>query len=255
MTDSPAHWIVIPCYNEADRLPVDAVRAWLPSHPDFGLLLVNDGSTDGTGQLIHDLAAAIGSQCDAFDLSSNQGKAEAVRQGLLRVLDRSPRTIGYLDADLATPLDELPRLLHAMESTQSDMAIGSRVRLLGRDIRRRAIRHYLGRFFAAAASITLGLAVYDTQCGAKLIAVRPWTRGLLEGRFVSRWVFDVELIARYLADVRMAPRWPREPCGIIEVPLLKWHDIGGSKVRGRDFVRAVVELVAIARKYAGRRTK
>lgn len=246
---SPAHWIVIPCYNEANRLPLDAFRAWLPRHPEFGLLFVNDGSTDGTSRVIRDLTASLQNQCIGVDLSRNGGKAEAVRAGLLRALDLQPMTVGYFDADLATPLDELPRLLDVINSSGADMAIGSRVQLLGRDIRRSALRHYLGRIFATTASLTLGLAVYDTQCGAKLIRVGPWTRSILETPFVSRWVFDVELIARYM-DVRRVPRWPKGPCGIVEVPLRQWHDIGGSKVRPRDFVKAAGDLYKIARRHS-----
>lgn len=249
---APAHWIVIPCYNEAHRLPIDTIRNWLTRQHDFGFILVNDGSTDGTSKCLHDLADSIGNRCVAYDLDQNRGKAEAVRRGLLLALERGAQTIGYFDADLATPLEELPRLLGALQSAGTDLVLGARVQLLGRDIRRRAVRHYLGRVFATAASLTLGLAVYDTQCGAKLIRVDTWTRGLIDQPFLSRWVFDVELIARYI-EARGVPRWPTGQCGIVEVPLLTWHDIGDSKVRLRDFIRAAIDLLAIWNRHTRRR--
>ena len=291
--DVVRHWVVVPCFNEAKRLPADAFERWLADHPQFGVLLVNDGSADDTSAVIAALAARLGGQGRAMDMPQNVGKAEAVRTGLLALLGAGsgaspaspssalpraqglpsstpaasasstaspsgrpslPVTVGYLDADLATPLDELPRLLAALRETPGcDIALGSRVRLLGRDIRRKPVRHYLGRCFAATASLTLGLAVYDTQCGAKLLRVDAWTRAVLAEPFGSRWIFDVELLARYLRQVRRAPRWPAEPCGIVEVPLRAWRDVAGSKLRGNDFLHAAKDLWKIGRRYRTRR--
>jgi glycosyltransferase involved in cell wall biosynthesis len=248
-SQSPVHWIVVPCYNEAQRLPAESFRNWLAMNPSFGVLFVNDGSIDDTARIIADLSESIGPQAGAMNLASNSGKAEAVRRGMISLLDRGARTIGYLDADLATPLDEMPRLLTALEETPGcDIALGSRVRLLGRDIRRRPGRHYLGRFFATATSLTLRLAVYDTQCGAKLFRMTDSTPAMLSEPFISRWIFDVELLARFI-KLRNLPSWPDEPCGVVEVPLRAWRDVAGSKVRASDFVCAASDLWKIARRY------
>lgn len=120
--------------------------------------------------------------------------------------------------------------------------MGSRVRLLGRRIDRKPVRHYVGRIAGTIASLVLGIAVYDTQCGAKLLRVTPDTQRLFCVEFGSRWVFDVELIARYLTNNPSGE-------GIYELPLEEWRDVGDSKVRGIDVVRAFWDLLHIYRSY------
>src|SRR6267142_1114068 len=154
--------LVVPCFNEAARLDVDAFRTFqLPGH-QLEFVFVNDGSTDNTLQILETLGAPI------VNLEKNSGKAEAVRRGILAAMDRSPDYVGFWDADLATPLSELPGMMEIAESRKAiQMVFCARVRLLGREISRRPARHYLGRVGATLISSSLGLAVYDTQCGAK----------------------------------------------------------------------------------------
>jgi putative flippase GtrA len=197
--------------------------------------------------VLHAVAAKWPGRVVAMDLQVNSGKAEAVRLGMVRAMSL-PKTAyaGFWDADLATPLEAIPTFIEVMNRREDiDLLLGARVGLLGRDIDRKASRHYSGRVFATAASLVLSLPVYDTQCGAKLIRVNPITRSLFDERFGSRWIFDVEMIARYLTH--------RKSGGIYELPLDQWKDVAGSKVRTIDFVRAIGECLRIYRRYRASR--
>lgn len=238
--------LVVPCYNEELRLDSAAYKAFVEANPELGFLFVNDGSRDGTSALLHRLAAEA-PRCTALDLAQNSGKAEAVRQGMLRGLDTGAEHVGFWDADLATPLSaalEMKELLEKNDGLQ--IVIGSRVRLLGRRIERNPVRHYLGRVFATAVSLLLRLPVYDTQCGAKVFRATPRLREMVEKPFLSRWIFDVELLARFLLAGGTAD-------DIYEHPLSRWMDVAGSKVRGRDFVSAARDLWVLNRAYKLRR--
>ena len=145
-------------------------------------------------------------------------------------------------ADLSTPLQAVDDFLAVLRTRPAvELVLGSRVMVMGRDIRRRPSRHYLGRVFATAASHALDLPVYDTQCGAKMLRVNAATASLFDEPFRSRWVFDVELIARYLR-LPAAPGEPSRHDRIYELVLPAWHDRPGSKLRWFDFPRAMVDL-------------
>jgi hypothetical protein len=134
--------------------------------------------------------------------------------------------------------------------TRSDieMVFGARVRLLGRIIERTPTRHYPGRLFATAASLTLGLAIYDTQCGAKLFRASPAVRSLFEEPFLTRWLFDLEIIAR-LIQARRETQLPQAEDVIYECPLQEWRDVSGSKVKALDFANALIGLSRIYWRY------
>lgn len=236
--------IIIPCYNEEHRIDRAAFEAFLQAGNSVGLIFVNDGSTDGTSAVLHDIEARWTPRVTVLELTNNRGKAEAVRQGLLMALSLpQAEYVGYFDADLATPLSAISDFVHTL-TVRKDISfvVGARVALLGRRIKRKAYRHYLGRIFATAASLVLRLPIYDTQCGAKLFRVTPALTDLLSSPFGSRWIFDVELIARFLQRNGSSN-------GIFELPLAEWMDVGGSRVRGMDFLRAIGELSAIYRRY------
>jgi dolichyl-phosphate beta-glucosyltransferase len=240
--------IVVPCHNEAARLPVDRFVEFAARVPSVRFLFVDDGSTDATPEQLHKLESRDASRFAVVVQPRNRGKAEAVRLGMRAAFERRPTYAGYWDADLATPLDAIPSFVEILEERPDlDMVLGSRVKLMGRSIERSALRHYPGRVLATLASLTLGLAVYDTQCGAKLFRCTPDVEGLFAEPFVANWLFDVDLLARYVRARRGTDR-PQPEATIYEFPLHEWRDVPGSKTRPRDFFVALVELARIRRR-------
>ena len=238
--------LVVPCFNEAQRLRADELRDCRLEGGRVEFVLVDDGSTDGTPALLDGLAAADPSRFAVLHLEANRGKAEAVRRGMLAAIERGADAVGFWDADLSTPLSELPSFLQVLEQRpETDLVLAARVRLLGRSISRNPARHYVGRVGATLISSSLGLAVYDTQCGAKLFRTTGGLRELFATPFLSRWIFDVEIIAR------MVQQRGRDAAAraMYELPITAWHDVKGSKVRAIDFVRSLRDLWKIRRAY------
>lgn len=241
--------IVIPCWNEERRLPVANLRAWLASEPDVGFVFVDDGSTDGTREQLRSLEKAFPERVQVLCLDENGGKAEAVRRGVLEALGGEPRFVGYWDADLATPLDVIPEFRRVLETRPAcEIVMGARVRLLGRGIERSTLRHYLGRLSATWIALALGLQVYDTQCGAKLFRNGPHLLELFRDPFLSTWIFDVEILARRIAQGRAGGRPPAREV-VYEYPIPEWTDVSGSKLRPSAYLRAAVDLLRIRRSY------
>lgn len=243
-------WIVVPCYNEAERLDGGAFLQYLKGNPQVSLLFVNDGSRDGTLALLQQLRVQLPEQIDVLNKEKNAGKAEAVRSGMLQALAKpGVAYAGYWDADLATPLIAINEMMDVFSHRpEIEIVFGSRVRLLGRHIERQPARHYLGRVFATFASaFVLRLPIYDTQCGAKLFRITPELAQVLQQPFSSRWIFDVELIARFIKlDTAKGKKTEQL---VYELPLNCWVDVPGSKVRPRDFLRAIRELWTIRQRY------
>ena len=238
--------LVFPCYNEEKRLDrerfVEMARAGMP------LLLVDDGSTDGTLPMLHAIAESAragGHDVEVLALAQNGGKAEAVRRGMLRAIERGATLVAYADSDLATPPEEITRLVDIAQKERArthgaQVVMGSRVARAGAHIERSTKRHVLGRVWASAASLILRARFYDTQCGAKVFAVTPTLRAVLSSPFLSRWGFDVELIARLLAGGDGAPALREDD--FLEVPLLRWVDVKGSKLTLGAMARAAIDL-------------
>lgn len=243
--------VVIPCYDEAHRLPTKVFAEHLESDPATDFLFVDDGSRDGTLHLLEQMAEKHPGRIHVLALPENRGKAEAVRHGVLEALEQDTDFVGYLDADLSTPLREIGRLRSILEKKpEVEIVLGSRVQLLGRRIKRSAFRHYVGRFFATAAAWSLGLAVYDTQCGAKLFRSGKRTQGIFIEPFITNWTFDVELIARRIRAGR-ENQWSDINSVLYELPLDEWTGVAGSKVRPLDLPKALLGLWRIRRHYLG----
>ena len=233
LTDNVA--LAVPCFNERGRLDI-ARFAEGAERNNLRILFVDDGSTDGTADFI---AEQIKDRPRLGLLRSeqNRGKGAAVRAGVLQLAKECPDAewIGFWDADLSTPLDEVRHMLqfHDLEGGEIDAIWASRVMRAGSHIERRFERHLFGRLFATAAGELLGVRAYDTQCGAKLFR-REIVPAVFGEEFVSRWIFDVELYQRLGHD------------RIIECPVLSWTDQPGSKISVfRAFPQVFRDLLSI----------
>ena len=228
--------IIVPCYNEAERIDLAAFGNFIDRHDDIHFIFVNDGSKDNTADILQHFCTQH--KADTISLEVNSGKAEAVRQGMQYALKHDVDYIGFWDADLATPLFELENMLEL--STDDTVYIsGCRLLRLGGNIKRKLSRHLLGRVFATAVSCYLDLPVYDTQCGAKIYR-KDCIPAITEKRFVTRRFFDVEIIGRMIRHYGKDDFFEHA----IEHPLSNWIDIEGSKINYitclKDFILLTV---------------
>ena len=234
--------VVIPCYNEQRRLDPARLET-LAESGRVRLLFVDDGSTDDTAAVL-DRLRNTSEAVDVLRLPRNVGKAEAIRQGLSHGMESDAPILAYYDADLATPPEELLRLLELLAARPDlTFVMASRVLMLGWRIERRAVRHYLGRVFATLASLLLRIPVYDTQCGAKAFRVSPALREAIGTSFRSSWVFDVELIGRLLVGSSTAEPVPL--AAFEEMPLRAWRDVSGSRLGPVAMGQALVDLLVV----------
>jgi dolichyl-phosphate beta-glucosyltransferase len=232
--------LIVPCYNEEKRLDLAAFEEG--SQGEIQILFVDDGSKDKTVEKIQNFIKNK-AHMHVHQCPKNGGKAAAVREGMLHVLQNpvfaQATWVGFWDADLATPLWEVPNMIQYADlySHQVDSIWGSRVYRLGSRILRSAKRHYLGRLFATVISVLLKVESYDTQCGAKLF--RMDTVGTAFGeKFISNWIFDVEIMLRLKGK------------NIIEYPVRQWEDIPGSKVKVyKEMLRVFADILKIRKKY------
>lgn len=237
--------IIIPCYNEEFRLPCNEIQVFLEANPRFSICFVNDGSKDNTKGIIKLIVEKFPDRIKYIHLEINQGKAEAVRKGLLDMAGRNEYSyLGYFDADLSTPLSEICPMLNLIISENLTLVMGSRIKRMGATINRNPYRHYFGRVFATLASMALNLPVYDTQCGAKILRSKIVSEIFAE-KFISRWLFDVEILYRLIITRKITGIEPQ----IKEYPLTMWIEKGKSKISPFYILKVPLELLRIHLKY------
>lgn len=226
--------VVVPAYNEARRIlpSLDRIFSYLDEHhPDHELILVDDGSTDGT-------VAAVQQHCGhrpqlrVVSYGGNRGKGYAVRTGALQA---NGDVVLFSDADLSTPIEEMEKMLTLVQ--EYDLVIGTRAHK-NSEIRRHQpwYREIAGKFFNLMVRLIVGLRFHDTQCGFKLFR-RDSMSAVLRGLQVDRFAFDVEIIAcAQAAGLKVA-----------EVPVV-WINCPGSTVGLWQGVQAYVDLFQIRRR-------
>lgn len=239
----PETCLIIPCYNESARLDVETFIQYYEQHPEVHLWFVNDGSKDGTLEIINSVCTGREDRIRCIDHARNKGKGEAIRTGVLEAIRQdSFDSIGFTDADLSTPLHEFNRLRGILNSSSGcQMVFGSRFRRLGSTIVRNPYRHFFSRIFATIASLLLGLGIYDTQCGAKIIKT-DLARHVFSPPFKSRWLFDIELFFRIIDLLGLE----KVKAVLQEVPLNEWIDRGNSRISIVYFFLAPFDLLRLA---------
>jgi glycosyltransferase involved in cell wall biosynthesis len=234
--------VVIPCYNEGARIVLDDFRAFLATEP-IHVTFVNDGSTDNTLELLRGLQSEFPLCVKVLSLARNSGKAEAVRQGMLwAAYSAGTDIVGFMDADLSTPLEEMSTFDGVFARRNVDMVFGSRIMRIGSQIHRFHYRHYFGRTMATLISIYLRIPIYDSQCGAKFFH-KELAREIFQDPFVTRWLFDVELFRR----IQQSGRDVEACCW--ELPLDTWVEKGDSKLGMRDLLGIPLDFWKIVRHY------
>lgn len=206
--------IVVPAYNEAERLShtLPRIFTWLAAYPDGGrVLVVDDGSSDGTGDAARAQMPAH-PNLDLLTLSRQSGKGAAVRTGLLAA---ATDIVGFVDADLSTDLRHVPEAVASLQDG-ADVVIGSRaLRHSQTVVRQPAYRRTGARIFRALARRVGGLVnTPDSQCGFKFFW-KPVAHDLFGAAVIDRWMFDVEILrlARHRGySVSQLPvEWTNDP--------------------------------------------
>ena len=225
--------LVIPAYNEGARLAptLERVLGYIARHEcDAEVIVVNDGSRDNTADIVRSFAQDHPS-LRLVENPGNRGKGYSVRNG---VLHARGRVVLFTDADLSSPIEEVPKLLQAL-AAGADIAIGSRWLQAELQTKRQSLhRQFFGRIFNLLLRITLGLHFKDTQCGFKAFRQRA-ALAVFPLQKIEGWGFDPEIL--FLAR--------KVGLKVQEVPVVWAHD-GGTRINPiADGARMFVEMLRI----------
>jgi glycosyltransferase involved in cell wall biosynthesis len=232
----PPFSAVLPAFNEAVRIgdTLLATMAYLQKvSPQSEIIVVNDGSTDSTGDVIRQVFAEhTFRSARLLENFPNHGKGAAVRTGLLAA---NRPIAAFFDADLSTPIEELPKIIGPVAAGEVDIAFGSRAldrKLIGKHQPWR--REQAGRIFNLIVRLATGLPFWDTQCGFKAFRMQS-CRQIIEAAKIDGFGFDVELLL--LAQ--------RAGLKLREIPV-RWNHYEGSKVHFiHDSLRMLREVMVL----------
>ena len=234
--------VVIPCYNEEDRLSSELFRNFAFENLGYHLCFVNDGSTDNTLEVLEELRKGNESNISIYNCDKNGGKAEAVRQGIQYLMqDEQFDYVGYLDADLSTDFRDFDDLVKTMETSKFKIVSGSRISRMGADITKESARKIISKTINIIIQKILGMPFKDTQCGAKVMN-REIAATMFAKKFITKWLFDVEIF------MRMRKHYGKKEATnmICEQPLKRWIHADGSKLSMKDSIKIVGQLAKIA---------
>ena len=236
--------IIIPCYNEASRFPVNRYVSFVKKNFAASIYFVNDGSSDNTDSVLEDLRIKFPKHISIINQEKNEGKAAAIRLGMISALKNNKfERFAFLDADLSTSIEECI-LLSEKVTNETSFVFGSRIKKLDNNIRRKTHRFIIGRIIASFISKMLRLPIYDSQCGCKIFS-REWATFIFNEAFLTRWLFDVEIFYRLINHFGRTKIQTK----ILEVPLSAWIDSENSKVSLFYGIKVWFDLLKIYKHY------
>jgi DNA-binding response OmpR family regulator len=238
--------VVIPCYNEEERLLGSEFKAFAHKNLGYHLCFVNDGSTDNTLAVLEELKEANPTNISVYNCEKNGGKAEAVRQGMQHLIkDQQFDYVGFLDADLSTDFRDFDDLVKTIENSDFKIVSGSRISRMGADITKESARKIISKTINLIIQTILGMPFKDTQCGAKIMD-REIAAAVFRKKFITKWLFDVEIF------MRMRKFYGKDEAKklICEQPLKRWIHADGSKLSMKDSIKIVGQLGQIAFHYS-----
>ncbi len=230
--------IVIPCYNEGSRLDHGIFKTFLEKNTNVILLFVNDGSKDNTQEILSNISKI--NNAKLINFKKNHGKATAVQIGVNTLISEDVKYIGFWDADLSTPLNDIINFITILKNDiLLSGVIGSRILKLGNKITYKKKRRYFGRLlmFILYFGPLKNIPVYDSQCGAKLFT-KEHAKIIFEKPLLTNWLFDIEILMRLdkLKPVKES---------ILELPLDEWVHKSGSKIGFKDSFNIIKDLLKL----------
>ncbi|AXG72871.1 glycosyltransferase [Flavobacterium arcticum] len=237
--------VVIPCYNEEERLLGDDFKRFVNKNLGYHLCFVNDGSKDNTLEVLKELRKGNEDHISIYDCEKNGGKAEAVRLGMLHLAEQSQFDyIGFLDADLSTDFADFQDLVKTISNSDYQVVSGSRISRIGADITKESARKVISMSINFIIRKTLGMEFRDTQCGAKIMT-RKVVEETFQKKFLTKWLFDVEIFMR----MRNIYGLKEAQAMLCEKPLNRWIHADGSKLSFKDSLKIIGQIGQIAFHY------
>jgi len=237
--------VVIPCYNEAERLPTDEFKKFIDKNLGYHVCFVNDGSKDNTLEVLEKLRHGKEDYISIYNCEKNGGKAEAVRLGMLHLNTKNQYNyIGFLDADLSTNFEDFQGLVNTISTSDFQIVTGSRMSRMGADITKESSSAIINNTINFFIRKTLGMDIKDTQCGAKVMT-KEIIEKTFKTKFLTKWLFDVEIFMR----MKKAYGSAKAKELICEQPLKRWIHADGSKLSFKDSLKIVGQIGQIAISY------
>lgn len=241
--------VVIPCYNEEERLLSEEFINYIDKNSGYHLCFVNDGSKDKTLDVLKELQKGREDFITVYDCKKNGGKAEAVRLGMLYMAKKEDLDyIGFLDADLSTDLADFDDLVKTIETSEFKIVSGSRISRMGANITKESARKIISLTINFIIRTILKMNFKDTQCGAKI-----FHKDVIEiafgKKFITQWIFDIEIFKRMSIHFGLK----EAKAMLCEQPLKRWIHSDGSKLSMKDSVKIVGQLGQIAWVYRNKK--